>query len=135
MINVSTILSTLLDLLARMLTGILWLMYGPISGLLPVVLLYGMLECGLLFHAANSPRERQLMACFVVTSLVGLVVWLTRYHLQPLILGLLAVCIAATVVAFVRSRPRKHRSSAAAVTKELPDDQETVHPQGRSAQV
>ncbi len=107
----------LLNALETALRGVIWVVYGPYSGLVPLLLLYGVLEFGLDFFASRSRRERRLDAAMLLNCALGVVVWLMKPHIPLILLALLALGIVATVVALIlairgKGRRKKRRQPA-----------------------
>lgn len=89
--------------------GVIWFIYGPYSGLIPVLLLYGMIEFGLDFFTSRSRRERRLDGAMVITCTIGVVVWLAKTHIPLALLALLGLSLIATIVFFIQSIRGKRR--------------------------
>lgn len=110
--------------LGTALRGIIWLVYGPLSGVIPLLLLYGMIEFGLDFFATRSRRLRRLDASMLSSCTLGIVVWLMKPHIPPILLGLLGLSIAATVAALIldiRGKGRARRFRLAAEEADAPE--------------
>ena len=111
--------SPLLYVLGAVLRAAIWLIYGPFSELVPLFLLYCMIEFGIDFHASRSARERRLIMVMLIDCALGVVVWLMKDHtpLLLLLLPLLGLIICVTAVALIlfhrgRGRRKKRRRDA-----------------------
>ena len=104
-------------ILGTALRVVIWLVYGPFSGLIPLSLLYGLFEFGIDFFASRSRRERRLDAAMLITCALGVVVLLMKPHVPAVMLSLFCLSIVATIVALSlsirgKSRRKKRRSGA-----------------------
>ena len=101
--------TTALGAAARLVT---WLVFGPFSGLIPLLLLYGVFEFGLDFLSSRSRRQRRLDITMVSNCALGVIVWLIKSRISLILLGLLgllALSTIATVVALILSMRGKGR--------------------------
>jgi uncharacterized membrane protein YbhN (UPF0104 family) len=110
--------------------GIVWIIYGPFSGVIPFLLLYGMFEFGLDFFASRSRRERRLDAAILLTCFLGVLDWLLRSHIPIVLLVLLGASLIATFIAFISAvkapRRRKQKRLRASHTQEGADTEAAI---------
>lgn len=120
----------LITALGAAIRAVLWIVNGPFSGLIPLFLLYGMIEFGLDFFASRSRRERRLDGAMLINCVLGVVVWLLKPHIPLVLLALLAlstVTTAVTLILAIRGKgrsKRKGRSASAEATEAVRPDQE-----------
>ena len=103
--------------------------YGPYSGVIMILLLYGMIEFALNFFATSNRRERRLNAGMVITSALGIAVWLTRSHIPLILLLVFGASVLATWMAFslvvwnrLHRKRRRTASTSASMTEEITTD-------------
>lgn len=104
----------LVNALVWAIRGVVWLIYGPVSGLIPIFFLYGMIEFGLNLYTSRSKRERRLDIAMLISCALGVVVWLMRTHIPLILLALLALSMIATAVMLIlairgKGRRKKRR--------------------------
>lgn len=90
-------------LLTSLIRGVVWAVYGPYSGVVPVFLLYGIIEFVIECSATTDSRDRMLYIAVVISCALGITMWLLRGHLNPLLLLLLGAFIIFSFVALIRS--------------------------------
>jgi hypothetical protein len=130
-------LNSLINALGAAIRGDLWLINGPISGLIPILLLYGCFEFGLDFFASRSRRERRMDAAMLVNCPLGIVVWIMKPHIPLILLLLLGLSIIVTAVTFIlairgkKGRRKKGRRAARreATDADRPDQEAEPVPQ------
>jgi len=109
----------LINALGTALRDVIWLVYGPFSGCIPIFLLYGMIEFGLDFFTSRSRRQRRLDAAMLINCALGVAVWLMRSHIPLVLLALLGLSTAATAVTLIlairgKGRRKRRRRDASA---------------------